>query len=220
MLPVFEVKKDIPIDNAQIAAQNDRLLHRLLTPPEGVTPMRNIKPVVLALVATYLLVAPFAFGQGGNPPASTKESGKTSGKGMTAAEQTGKSSGGNVEQQINTLTDQVVQALLKGDTSFFEEYYADDAMIIHGRGDQYTKAQEIETFKSGAHKFEAYDVHERKIHTYGDTAVANMEASAKGLINRQPFSGDYHVTRVWVKQKGNWKLVLYQVTPIAGASHQ
>ena len=127
---------------------------------------------------------------------------------------------GNVEQQINTLTDQAVQALLKGDTSFFEKSYADDAMIIRGPGAQYTKAQEIEFFKSGANKFEAYDVHERKIHTYGDTAVASMVASAKGSVNGQPFSGDYRVTRVWVRQKGNWKLVLYQVSPIAGASHQ
>jgi len=181
--------------------------------------MKQVKLIALVLVTICLLAVPFAWSQGGNPPASTKESGATSGQGMTAAEQTGKSSGGNVEQQINTLTDQVVQALLKGDTSFFEKYYADDAMIIRG-GDQYTKAKEIELFKSGAHKFEAYDVHKREIHTYGDTAVANMEASAKGLVNGHPFSGDYYVTRVWVKQKGNWKLVLYQVTPIAGAAHQ
>ena len=182
--------------------------------------MKSVKLIVLALVAiSSLLVLP-AWSQGGNPPASTKESGATSGQGMTAVEQTGKSNGGTVEQQINTLTDQVVQALLKGDTSFFEKYYADDATIIRGPGAQYTKAQDIEFFKSGANKFEAYDVHERKIHTYGDTAVASMVASAKGSVNGQPFSGDYRVTRVWVKQKGNWKLVLYQVSPIAGASHQ
>ncbi len=181
--------------------------------------MKSVKLTVLALVAiSSLLVLP-AWSQGGNPPASTKESGATSGHGMTAAEQTGKSSGENVEQQINTLTDQAVQALLKGDTSFFEKYYADDVMIIRGPGAQYTKAQEIEFFKSGANKFEAYDVHEKKIHTYGDTAVASMVASAKGSINRHPFSGDYRVTRVWVKQKGNWKLVLYQVSPMAAASH-
>ena len=35
--------------------------------------MRNV--VILALVAVYLLAAPLVFGQDGNPPASTKESG-------------------------------------------------------------------------------------------------------------------------------------------------
>jgi ketosteroid isomerase-like protein len=183
---------------------------------KGVPPMKSVNLIVLALVAISLLLVLPAWSQGGNPPASTKESGATSGHGMTAAEQTGKGSDGNVEQQINTLTDQAVQALLKGDTSFFEKYYADDATIIRGRGDQYTKAQEIEFFKSGANKFETYDVHERKIHTYGDTAVASMAASAKGSVNGQPFSGDYRISRVWVKRNGNWKLVLYQVSP----SHQ
>ena len=153
--------------------------------------MKSVKLTVLALVAISSLLVPPAWSQGGS-----------------------------VEQQISTLTDQAVQALLKGDTSFFEKYYADDALIIRGPGAQYTKAQEIELFKSGANKFEAYDVHERKIHTYGDTAVASMVASAKGSVNGQPFSGDYRVTRVWVKQKGDWKLVLYQVSPMAAASHQ
>jgi ketosteroid isomerase-like protein len=116
------------------------------------------------------------------------------------------------------LSDQLIQALLKDDTSFFEKYYADDAVIIRARGDQYTKAQEIEIFESGANKYESYNVYGRKIRTDEDPAIENVKASAKGLINQQPFSSDYFVTRVWVKQKGNWKLVMYQVTPIAGAS--
>jgi hypothetical protein len=41
-------------------------------------------------IAICLLSASLAFGQGGSPPASTTESGATSGHGMTAAEQTGK----------------------------------------------------------------------------------------------------------------------------------
>jgi 2-iminobutanoate/2-iminopropanoate deaminase len=69
MLAVFEVKKEIS--------------------PKGVTPMRKANPIVLALVAIYLLAAPLMFGQGANPPASTKESGATSGHGMTAVEQAG-----------------------------------------------------------------------------------------------------------------------------------
>jgi len=150
--------------------------------------MKSVKLIALVLVTLSLLVVPLAWSQGGN-----------------------------AEEQIKTLTDQVVQALLKGDTSFFEKYYADDAMIIRS-GRLLTKAQDIENLKSGALKFEAYDVHEKKIHTYGDTSVASLEASAKGLSDGKPFSGDFRVTWVWVKQKGNWKLTLYQVTRVAPPS--
>ena len=50
--------------------------------------MKTINLILLALVAIYLLAAPLALGQGGNPPASTKESKATSGHGKTAVEQT------------------------------------------------------------------------------------------------------------------------------------
>ena len=68
--------------------------------------MRKVSLIVLAVVAVYLLTAPLAFGQGGNPPASTKESGATSGHGQTAVEQTDKDA-----KTVRTLTG----CLQKGD---------------------------------------------------------------------------------------------------------
>ncbi len=162
--------------------------------------MKNVKLLVFGAAALCFLLAV--------PPAHTQ----------AKKDRKAKNAGGDVEQQITALSDQTVQALLKGDTSFFEKYYADDAMIIRGVGTLFTKAKDIENLKSGALKFEAYDVHEKKIHTYGDTAVVNLEAFAKGLGGGKSFSGDFRVTWVWVKQKGNWKLTLYQVTPVAPAS--
>jgi uncharacterized protein (TIGR02246 family) len=185
--------------------------------------MRKLNLIILALVAFYLLATPLTLGQGGNPPASTKESGATSGRGMTAVEQTGKGGDGNAEQQITALSDQYVQAYLKGDTSFFEKYDADDATIIHSAGRLITKAEEIENFKSGdfksgALKLESIDVRERKIRAYGDTVVVTGLASIKGTRNGEPFSFDVRDTWVWVKQNGDWKVVAFQATSAAPAS--
>jgi ketosteroid isomerase-like protein len=124
---------------------------------------------------------------------------------------------GNVEQQIKTLSDQLSQAYVKGDTSFFEKYLADDYTGIYASSQPYTKA---ESLKPGAVKYESFDVHEMKIRVYGDTAVVTSLTSSKGALREdgKPFSGDFRTTRVWVKQKDGWKLVAFQSTQVPPAS--
>ena len=153
--------------------------------------------VVLALVAVYLLAAPLALGQG---------------------EKTGKAKGGNVEEQITVLSNQLTQAFAKADTGFMEKHLADGFTAIHSDGKLSAKAQEIENVKSGAIKWESVDVHERKIRVYGDTAVVIALASSKGTLSGKPYSGDFRSTTFWVKQKGNWKVVAFQSTRVPPAS--
>jgi ketosteroid isomerase-like protein len=129
-------------------------------------------------------------------------------------QKTGKAKPGNTEEQVKALQATAIEALLKADTSIFQKYFADDIVIIHGTGVAVTKAEDIENLSSGALKYESYDVRERKIRTYENTAVVNDIASAKGLINSKPFSGDFRVTWVWTKLNGNWKCVSRQITKI------
>ncbi len=149
--------------------------------------MRKVNLIALALVAVCLLAVPLALAQGG----------------------------GSAEQQISALSDQMIQAQLKADTSYFEKHYADDATIVHSNGKLYTKAEEIAELKSGSLKYESNEVRERKIHVYGDTAVVNLLVSFKGALSGKPSSADLRRTVVWAKQKGNWKIVAYQVTRVA-----
>ncbi len=145
--------------------------------------MRKINPIALALVTVCLLAVPLAIGQGGSP-----------------------------EQQISALSDQMIEAQLKADISYFEKHYADDATIIHGDGETFTKAKEIGDLKSGSLKYELNDVRERRIRVYGDTAIVAFLISYKGTVNGKPYSGDLRRTVVWAKQNGIWNVVAYQVT--------
>jgi ketosteroid isomerase-like protein len=124
---------------------------------------------------------------------------------------------GNVEQEIKNLQDQGREAALKGDTSFLEKYLADDYAGIGAEGQMFTKSQAIERRKAGTLKYEAIDVLDSKIHSYGDAAIANILASVKGTDDGKSFSGDYRATFVWVKQKGNWKQVSFQSTAASQA---
>jgi ketosteroid isomerase-like protein len=181
------------------------------------TNVKSAKSIALVLVVVPVLAAPAAWGQGENPPASTKESGATSGHGMTAVEQTAKGSGESVEQQIKTLHEQSRQAALKGDASFLEKYLIDDYVGIGGDGRMITKDQDIQMRKSGAIKFEAIDERDLKVRVYGDTVIVNALASLKLTVDGKPISGDHRATFVWVKQKGNWKEASFQATRVAPA---
>jgi len=151
--------------------------------------MKSMRIIAPALVAVCLFVAPLAWSQGGT-----------------------------VEEQIKKLTDQVLAAQLKADTNSLEKLLADDYMAIRTYGTLSTKAEEIADLKSGATKFDTVDVHDLKIRVYGDTAVVTSLNSFTGTLKGKPFSGDTRTTRVWVKHKGNWKVVAFQSTRVAPAS--
>jgi len=151
--------------------------------------MKSMRLIAPVLVAVCLLVVPLAWSQAGN-----------------------------ADQQIKKLTDQIIAAQLKADTNSYEKLLADDYTAIRGDGTLSTKAQDIENFKSGAVKYERADVRDSKVRVYGDTAVITSLLFFKGTTSGKPFSGDVRSTRIWVKQKGNWKCVAFQATRLAPAS--
>jgi len=123
--------------------------------------------------------------------------------------------GGNVEQSIKAMTEQLNQAALKGDVATYDKLLADDYISISVLGATSTKAQILENYKSGKTKFEAIDVLEMKVRVYGDTAVVNYTANVKGHSGATDLSGQYRVVRVWVRRKGQWQSVSFQATLIA-----
>lgn len=155
--------------------------------------MRKLGIIAVPMLACWLLGTPLASAQG---------------------QKTGKAEAGSAEEQIKTLQTNLIQALLKGDTSFYQKYFADDGVIIHGTGLVHTKAQEIEAMKSGTLKYDSINLRDQKIRLYGSTAVVDTLASAKGLLESKPFDTDFRVSYVWVQLKGDWKLVLRHVTRV------
>jgi len=123
--------------------------------------------------------------------------------------------GGNVEQSIKALTEQLRQANLKGDVASFDKLLADDHISIGILGVTASKAEVLEYFKSGKLKFEAFDVSDMKVRVYGDAALVNHTANVKGHFGDTDLSGQWRVVRVFVKRKGKWQTVSFQATRVA-----
>ena len=132
----------------------------------------------------------------------------------------------DARQEIERLEEQAREAALKGDPGFVEKYAAADYIAITANGISHRKAEEIESRRMGKIVYQTIDVHELKIHMYGNTAICNSLATVafarqrKGFQNTQTLnymqeSGEYRFTRVWVKQDGDWKLVSFQSTQVS-----
>ena len=125
------------------------------------------------------------------------------------------SQGENAEQQIKEVNDRYIAAQLNNDSDSLQKLMADDFTAIRSDGSLSTKAQEIEHIKSGALTHEKSDIQDVKIRVYGNTAVATVRSFFKGTVNGKPLSSTVRVTRVWLKQKGNWKCVALQSTRVS-----
>ncbi len=125
-----------------------------------------------------------------------------------------KSAGGNAEQQVKALTEQGRDAALKGDANFLEQHLANNYVGVSASGAEMTKDEAIQNRKTGKIKYEAIELRDQKIRVYGNTALVDTEAHAKGVDNGKPFEGDYRVTFVWVKEGNGWKQVSFHSTPV------
>ena len=170
---------------------------------------------IRVVVSGILLLGTYpAWGQGENPPASTEESGATSGHGMTLVEQTYREA---VGEQIKSLHQERWQAALKDDGGFFERELANQYFGVGADGRVRTRAETIKGFKSGDIRYEAIDERDVKVDTYGDAAIVNSTASVKATIEGKPVNGSYRSTSVYVKEGGHWAEVSFQLTPVAKA---
>jgi hypothetical protein len=127
------------------------------------------------------------------------------------------------EKEVRSLVEEIRQANLKGGSeavAFFDKYLADDVVRIPGAGLLNNKADILNGFKSGKLKVESMEYLDIKVKIYGKWAIVAAIESGKGTYLGTPWTGTYRFSRVFVKRDGIWKTVLYQDTPIPGASKQ
>ncbi len=124
------------------------------------------------------------------------------------------SGGQTVQNQLKRLEKQRTEALMKGDAGFLDRTTADDYTMITSSGQLRTKGRMMGDLKSGEVKFQSADVDDLEVRVYGDTAVVTGRHTQKAQSAGNDISGEYRFTRVYVKQKGQWKAVAYQATRI------
>ena len=126
----------------------------------------------------------------------------------------GAGASGDVQNEISALIDQYSQALLAKDEAALDKIWADDLSFINLRGELLSKQNRMDNIKTGATAFKSTKVSDKRIRTYGETAVVTLRVDLEAQYSGQEGSGSYAVTLVWARPKGAWQMVAVQMTQI------
>lgn len=173
---------------------------------------RKFWPIVMLIVASFVFTscgAPAANNAAGNKPANAANS-STAPAADAAA----------IESEIKKLANDGGAAITKGDTAAIDKLWADNYMFISQDGAVATKAQRLDSMKSGDSKIESltYDEMSVRSNPEGTGAILIGRATVKGTNMGKPVDGQFRFTQVWSKTKDGWRSVSGQVTSIAAGA--
>lgn len=107
------------------------------------------------------------------------------------------------EMTIETLEENLRQAMLNSDISALDELIADDLVFTLPTGLVIDKQADLEAHRSGIQKYHQVKTDDLQIRHYGDWAVVTLKAE----ITAKVFSGTYRFTRIWAKRQNRWQIV-------------
>ena len=126
---------------------------------------------------------------------------------VLAVAATGVAQNESVEDTIRKLDNERIQAQIHADAVALDRIYADDFIGVGPSGTVRTKPQVISDFTSGELKFQSITTDEVKVRVYENTAVETGVSTMLGQDKDKAVPRETRFTRVWVKQKGRWRLV-------------
>ena len=127
-----------------------------------------------------------------------------------------KGTGGDVEATVKKIEQEILDGILKSDTSALEKYLTSDYLGIGPDGATQSKSEFISDVKSGTLKLESSTMSDIKIQVAdADMAVAIYRTNDKGTYKGKDITGEYRWLDVFVKRGGKWQVALDQGTPIA-----
>ena len=123
----------------------------------------------------------------------------------------------NLTEEVTRLNRRWMEAYVRRNTAFLEQYLAEDYVSTFPDGTVLDKQGEIESLKSGDIALTEMTPSEMNVRTYDGAAVITGRSTIKANVKGEKVSGEYRFTDVWIKQDNRWLAVASQVTRIAEA---
>ena len=125
---------------------------------------------------------------------------------------------GAPDPEIVALEAHLRIAQLGADVAALDGLIADDLLFIGPDGEPATKAQDLESHRSGIVAFREHEPEDLRIRRVGsDVAVVTLRARLAVEVAGTLTRGTYQYTRVWARENGgDWRVVGGQVSEVPG----
>ncbi len=123
---------------------------------------------------------------------------------------------GTDEDLLKQLDHGCAQAMIQGNIETLNMIEADGFTFTGPDGSIMTKAQDLETIKSGDLIYQSISLADVAVRVYGDAGVVTGRANIKGKYKTYDISGAYRYTVTFVKLNGRWQAVASQMTRVQG----
>jgi Ketosteroid isomerase homolog len=124
---------------------------------------------------------------------------------------------GDRDVEIIAAEAQLRSAQLSADTNALSQLISDDLLFTGPDGQLATKAQDLESYGSGAVRFRQHQPEELRIRRIGsNVAISSLSARLAVEIGGKVVNGVYRYTRVWSREGGRWKVAGGHVSQVLG----
>ncbi len=117
------------------------------------------------------------------------------------------------EKELTQLEHDWCRAYLNRDTKTLGRIEAADWVCTSGKGEVFSRAEDIADLESGAYAATEFKIENVKVRLHGDTAVVTGVQTEKSTYKGEDVSGVFAITDTWQKQPdGNWQCIASQLT--------
>jgi ketosteroid isomerase-like protein len=132
----------------------------------------------------------------------------------TAAPASGSDAADAESARLIELDGAVGRAIVAGDWETLERLYADDFTFVAPDGRRISRADRLDSFRSGRLRYLETSHAEVEVHRDGALAVVTGEARTRYVASGAADEGAYRYTSLWRREGERWRVVSTQATKI------
>jgi ketosteroid isomerase-like protein len=119
------------------------------------------------------------------------------------------------EAEIQDAEARLRAAMLEGDAEALETLLSVELVITDEDGRSVSRDEAVAELRSRRLRLEVMEVEDLQVRRLGEAAIAWSRVRMVGTHEAQPVSGHYAVTRVWMREDGEWRVAADHASAVA-----